>query len=420
VSDTVIFKGAAISGGIAIGTLVIKEHKYPIAPAGTPLLLAADELSPAEVLACLKSGITSFIFHRCSETAHAAILARGMETPSLYGIRVPREYHGSPAIIDGDSGTLIVEPDAVTLAFYHTRLQDRAREEEELRALVNTPTLTKNGKQITLAANVNKLSDLTKAIENGAEGIFFKTEFLFLEAKDYPTEDEQFEVYRAIASRMKQKRAVIRTADIGADKTADYFALDSEENPALGIRGIRLSLRRPELFLTQLRAILRASAYGNLAIMLPMITSPEEITAARAMIRRAEEELTLRGEPYRESIPLGIMIETPASAILCDELARSVDFFSIGTNDLTQYVLAADRQAPALSELYDPRHRAVKALLRYVIERANANGIEVGISGELAQDTEILPELVRCGLSLLAVPPTKLLPIKKAIGDISE
>ncbi len=413
-------KGRAIHGGIVIGRLMSKpDGDIGMPSSSLPTILMANEITPNEVLALSQTGISSFLLSHCSETAHTAILARTSGFPSLFDIALSPDWEGKVAILDGDDGKLIVSPDDATLACYRAKQKDAAKEAERLAAYRDRPAITRSGAAKAVFANINRLADLDAAIQNGAEGVFFKTEFLFLTANDYPSEEEQFRVYREVAKRLAGRLAVIRTVDIGADKKADYMKLRQEENPQLGNRGIRLSLSEPAIFERQLTAILRASAFGNVAIMLPMVTSFEEVVAARALLDRAKATLRARGEPFSDELPLGIMIETPSAVFMAKELAEVSDFFSIGTNDLTQYLLAADRQNPALAAIYNPYHPAVFRAIDALANEATAAGITLGISGELGGDERATERLCALGVTLFSVAPDKILSIKETICKLS-
>lgn len=415
-----IVKGKIINGGIILGRMRRFRTGEDFSPKDRePVIVFADELAPGDVLKLVSLGVSSFVMRVCSDNSHSAILTRTMDMPSLFGVDVTDEWEGELAVLDGYTGELTVAPDEAALAYYRERAAARSRERAALEEYRGRSSVTLSGREIRLCANINKFSDLELAIRNDAEGVFFKTEFLFIDSEDFPSEDDQLRIYREIAERMDGRLAVIRTIDIGADKRADYFRLDEEENPALGFRGIRLCLGGwIDVFKVQMRAILRASAYGNVAIMLPMIVSAGEVTRAMQILDEVKRELDRDGIPYDRAIKLGIMVETPAAAIESGRLAELVDFFSIGTNDLIQYTLAADRQNPKLAEVYDPYHPAVLSLVKYTVEQARANGIEVGISGELGADTTLTERLIDWGLTTLAVPPAAILGMRKHISEI--
>ena len=418
------FQGQAINDGIAIGQIVYFDTASNIEQSikdfsgHFPLLLCANALTPNQVLSISALSIGGLILDECAGTSHTAILTKTMGTPSIFGVPVQPVWHGQTVILDGYDEKVILSPDEATISAYLKKKEQKENEAKALARYIGRRAMGPLGKPLKVYANINQLTDIEKAVRGDAEGVFFKTEFLFIEADSYPSEDTQFEAYMQIVSRMKEKRTVIRTMDIGADKTADYFNLEAEENPSLGHRGIRLCLDRRDMFLTQYRAILRASAYGNVAVMLPMIVSVEEVQKAKDILHEAMAELTAKGVAFNPTIPFGIMIETPAAALISDELAKIVDFFSIGTNDLTQYTLAADRQNPNVRKVYDTHHPAVLGLLQLVIANASKAGIEVGMSGEMAGDTTMTKTLATWGMDVYAVAPQKVLPIRQILCEM--
>lgn len=386
-----------------------------------PVIVIAEDLAPSETVQMDKEKILSFVTAQGSVNSHTAILARTMGIPALVnaGVILEEELDGRYAIVDGFEGILYIDPDEETMR----RLRDRKREEEEkeelLLALKGKEDVTVDGRQILLYANIGNPADLAMVLKYDAKGIgLFRSEFLYLESEDFPSENEQFQIYKSVAETMAGKRVIIRTLDIGADKKADYFHLDHEENPALGYRAIRICLSQPEIFKTQLRAIFRASVYGNLAVMYPMITSTDEVRRIRTIVNEVKAELREQEISYVD-IPEGIMIETPAAVMVSDELAEEVDFFSIGTNDLTQYTLAVDRQNPKLDAFYDPHHPAVLKMIRMTIENAHKAGICAGICGELGADTTLTEAFLKMGVDELSVSPGKILPIRKIIRETS-
>lgn len=381
------------------------------------VIVLADDLTPSETVQLDKDKILAFVTIHGSINSHTAILARTMGIPALVSTQteLSEEMDGMTAVVDGVEGILYLSPDEETLQ----RMQEKkaAGEEEErlLLHLKGKEDITPDGHRVMLYANIGNQKDLALVLKNDAQGIgLFRSEFLYLESKEYPTEEEQFRVYKAVAETMAGKRVIIRTLDIGADKKADYFGLEKEENPALGYRAIRISLTQTDIFKTQLRAILRAGSYGNIAIMYPMITSVKEVRQIKVIMEEVKEELRVQQLAYRD-IMQGIMIETPASVMISDELAKEVDFFSIGTNDLIQYTLAVDRQNSKLDAFYDTHHPAIMKMIRMVVENAHKAGIWVGICGELAADTTLTKEFLAMGVDELSVAPGQILPIRKQI-----
>ena len=382
-----------------------------------PSIIVAEDLAPSETVQFDKSKLLGFVTRLGSSNSHTAILARTMNIPALIQIDIQEAWNGKMAIIDGFTGKFIIDPDAEVLAEYEAK----KAEQEERRKLLATQkgkeTVTKSGKHIKLFANIGSVSDLPAAMENDAGGIgLFRSEFLYLQSDTYPTEDEQFRAYKMVAETMAGKKVIIRTLDIGADKQVDYFNLDKEENPAMGLRALRICLTRPEIFKTQLRALLRASAYGNIAVMYPMVISVEEVRKAKAMMAEVKAELDEAGIDHGE-VEQGIMIETPASVMISDLLAKEVDFFSIGTNDLTQYTLAIDRQNPKLDEFYNPHHEAVLRMIEMVADNAHKAGIWTGICGELGADLELTERFMAMGVDELSVSPTFVLPVREKIRN---
>ena len=382
-----------------------------------PGILIARDLAPSETVQMDKSKLLAFVTELGSANSHTAILARTMNIPALMGVPVGEELDGRMGIVDGETGTLIADPEPQVLKQYEEKKQEEERQRELLQTLKNKEDVTLDGKHIRLYANIGSVGDTAKVLANDADGIgLFRSEFLYLEKSDYPTEEEQFQAYKAVAETMAGKKVIIRTLDIGADKQVDYFHLDREDNPAMGYRAIRICLDRKEIFRTQLRAIYRASAYGNIAVMYPMIISVKEVREAKAMAARVEEELKAQGIPFGQ-VEQGIMIETPAAVIISDLLAQEVDFFSIGTNDLTQYTLAIDRQNARLDNIYDAHHPAVLRMIRTVIENGHQGGCWVGICGELGADQSLTETFLRMGIDELSVTPAAVLPIRKIIRE---
>ncbi len=374
-----------------------------------PSILAAEDLSPGETIRMDRNSLLGLVTHAGSAHSHTAILARTMGIPALTGIAVQKTWEGKRAVIDGENGQLLLDPDKETLSQIYKRMEQRRQEEKKrISVSMGREESSAAGRKVDLFANAGNLADVEAALELNAQGIgLFRSEFLFLEREHFPSEEEQFEVYSKAAKMLNGRRLTIRTMDIGAEKQADYFSLPREENPALGYRGVRISLEQPELFKTQLRAILRAGLFGSVSGMYPMIASVWEVKRCKEILKEAQEELDDRGIPYGK-IQQGIMIETPAAAILSDELSKEVDFFSIGTNDLTQYLLAADRQNGMLEHYYDPRHPALLRLIERVIKNGHAGGCRVGICGELAADPTLTEIFLRMGIDELSVSPPLL------------
>lgn len=386
-----------------------------------PCIVAADDLAPSETVQLDKSLILGFITSAGSANSHTAILARTMGIPAIIsaGDALQPEMEGKYAIIDGQTGEAVIEPDDAE----RERLLKKQAKEKALKELLDQlkgkPNVTKDGRNVMVYCNIGSPADIDAVLQNDGGGIgLFRSEFLYLQGSDYPTEDEQFEAYKTVAERMGGRRVIIRTLDIGADKQADYFHLDKEENPAMGLRAIRICLTRPEVFRTQLRALYRASAYGKIAIMFPMITSVWEVQEIKRICRNIRAELAEEGVPMADTVELGIMIETPAAVMMSAELAREVDFFSVGTNDLTQYTLAVDRQGVGLDRFFDAHHPAVLRMLRMAAENAHKAGIWIGICGELGADAELIETFLSMGIDELSVSPSAVLPLRSAIRSI--
>ena len=385
-----------------------------------PVIIAADDLVPSETVQLDKEKVLSFVTMYGSANSHTAILARTMNIPAVIGLgeALKEEYDGKVAIVDGVDGKVYIDPDEETMASMQKKQKKDQEQKELLNQLKGKENVTKSGQKVNVYANIGNLADVGAVLKNDAGGIgLFRSEFLYLESDTYPTEEQQFAVYKQVAENMAGKKVIIRTLDIGADKQVDYFGLDKEENPALGYRAIRICLTRPEIFKTQLRALYRAAFYGNISIMFPMIISVSEIHKIKEMIKEVKAELKEQGIPYKEDVELGVMIETPASVMISRELAKEVDFFSVGTNDLTQYTLAIDRQNSKLDEFYDPHHPAVLAMIRMAAENAHAEGKWIGICGELGADLELTEEFLKMGLDELSVSPSMVLPLRKKIRD---
>lgn len=384
---------------------------------GEPVIIVADDLAPSETVQMDKDMVLSFVTVHGSTNSHTAILARSMGIPALVGCPLPLDdsVDGKMGIVDGFGGKIYVEPDEEMLADMKLRQQQEQEKKELLQQLKGKDNVTLDGQKLMLYANIGNPKDLAGVLQNDAGGIgLFRSEFLYLESEDYPTEEEQFAAYKTVAETMAGKRVVIRTLDIGADKKCDYFHMEPEENPAMGCRAIRICLTRPEIFRTQLRALFRASAYGKIAIMYPMITSVSEVLRIREIVEEVKAELTENGIAYGE-VEQGVMIETPAAVMISEELAHEVDFFSIGTNDLTQYTLAIDRQNTKLDEFYDSHHPAVLRMIQMVVDNAHKAGIWAGICGELGADTTLTKDFLAMGVDELSVSPGSILPIRKIV-----
>ena len=385
-----------------------------------PCIIAADDLAPSETVQLDKSKVLGFATMYGSANSHTAILARTMNIPAVIGLgeTLSSQYDGKMAVIDGFTGILYVDPDEETLARMQEKRAKDLEQKELLNQLKGKENVTRSGQKINVYANIGNVSDLGAVLKNDAGGIgLFRSEFLYLENSTFPTEEQQFAVYKQVAESMAGKKVIIRTLDIGADKQVDYFNLDKEENPALGNRAIRICLTRPEIFKTQLRALFRASAYGNLQIMYPMITSTEEVEQIFAIVEEVRAELDAAGIPYKMP-EQGIMIETPAAVMISDRLAEMVDFFSIGTNDLTQYTLAIDRQNEQLDDFYNPHHEAVLRMIRMVVENAHKCGKWAGICGELGADLTLTEQFVRMGVDELSVAPSMILKLRKIVREM--
>ncbi len=385
--------------------------------ADEPAIIVADDLAPSETVQLDKDMVLSFVTVHGSLNSHTAILARTMAIPALVGTPLPLDetVDGKLGIVDGESGIIYVDPDEKTLEEMKKKQQEELQKKELLQSLKGKENITLDGQKIMLYANIGNIKDLATVLQNDAGGIgLFRSEFIYLESEDYPTEEEQFQIYKKVAETMAGKRVIIRTLDIGADKQCDYFEMEHEENPAMGCRAIRICLTRPEIFKTQLRALFRASKFGNIAIMYPMITSVKEVGQIKEIVAEVKAELDAAGIPYGNP-EQGIMIETPAAVIVGDELAKEVDFFSIGTNDLTQYTLAIDRQNTKLDEFYDSHHPAILRMISMVVESAHKAGIWAGICGELGADQTLTRDFLAMGVDELSVSPGSILPIRKIV-----
>ena len=373
-------------------------------------IVVADDLAPSETVQMDKSKVLAFVTRYGSSNSHTAILARTMNIPALIG--------GKVAVVDGFEGKLIVDPEEEMLEAYRNRYEQEVEKRKLLQELKGKENVTKSGKKINIYANIGKVSDVANVLQNAAGGIgLFRSEFLYLEKDTFPTEEEQYQAYKQVAETMAGKKVIIRTLDIGADKQADYFGLDHEENPAMGYRAIRICLSQPDIFKTQLRALFRASIFGTISIMYPMIISVKEVRQIKEIVEEVKKELREEEIPFAD-VEQGIMIETPAAAMISDLLAKEVDFFSIGTNDLTQYTLAIDRQNAKLDPIYDSHHEAILRMIKMVVDNAHKEGIWAGICGELGADTTLTEEFVKMGVDELSVTPTFVLPVRKIVREM--
>ena len=383
-----------------------------------PVIVVADDLAPSETVQMDKDKILSFVTVHGSANSHTSILAKTMSIPAIIGCDIPLtdEMDGREAIVDGFEGKVYVDPDEETLAEKQKIVEKELEKKSLLEQLKGKENITLDGQKINIYANIGNTKDLGLALKNDAGGIgLFRSEFIYLGSDNYPTEDEQFAIYKQVAETMAGKKVIIRTLDIGADKQADYFELPAEENPALGLRAIRICLTRPEIFKTQLRAILRASAFGKISIMFPMIISVDEVKRIKEIVAGVKAELDAAGAPYDKDIELGVMIETPASVMIAEDLAKEVDFFSVGTNDLTQYTLAIDRQNQSLDEFYDSHHPAIMKMLKIIVDAAHKGGAWAGICGELGSDLSLTKEFLAMGYDELSVSPGRILPLRKIV-----
>ncbi len=383
-----------------------------------PVILLADDLAPSETVQLDKSLVLSFVTRGGSTNSHTAILARTMSIPALIGVDFPEDLDGKTGIVDGYKGILIIDPSAEQIEEYQKKKDEDEEKKRLLLELKGKENVTLDGRKVNLYANIGGVGDVASVLQNDAGGIgLFRSEFLYLGADDYPTEDAQFQAYKTVAETMAGKKVIIRTLDIGADKQVDYFHLEKEENPAMGYRAIRICLTRPDIFKTQLRAIYRASYYGTISIMFPMIISVDEVVKCKEIVNEVKKELDEQGLPYGE-VELGIMIETPAAVLMSEELAKEVDFFSIGTNDLTQYTLACDRQNAAIESFNDPHHPAVLKEIQMTIENGHKGGAWVGICGELGADTSLTETFLRMGVDELSVSPSRILAVRDVVRKL--
>lgn len=385
-----------------------------------PCIIAADDLAPSETVQLDKSKVLGFATMNGSANSHTAILARTMNIPAVIGLgtNLEKDYDGRPAVIDGFTGTLYIDPDEATLDAMKKKRKADLEQKALLEQLKGKENITKSGQKINVYANIGEAADVGAVLKNDGGGIgLFRSEFLYLENDTYPTEEQQFSAYKQVIENMAGKKVIIRTLDIGADKQVDYFNLDKEENPAMGYRAIRICLTKTDIFKTQLRALYRAAVYGNLSIMFPMIIAVDEIRKIKEITGEVKEELSEAGIPFKDNVETGIMIETPASVMVSRQLAKEVDFFSVGTNDLTQYTLAIDRQNSKLDAFYDPHHPAVLSMIEMAAESAHGEGKWIGICGELGADLELTETFLRMGIDELSVAPSMVLPLRKRIRE---
>ena len=394
---------------------ILQGKKDSVLDGDEPVILLADDLAPSETVQLDKSKVLAFVTRHGSTNSHTAILARTMNIPALIGVKFEENVDGKFAIVDGYNGSIYVEPTDDVVKEYESKKQETEEKKRLLQELKGKENITLDGKKIKLYANIGGVADVASALQNDAEGIgLFRSEFLYLESDTFPTEEEQFQAYKTVAENMAGKKVIIRTLDIGADKQVDYFNLDKEDNPAMGYRAIRICLTQPEIFKTQLRAIFRASYYGNIGIMYPLIISVSEVQRIHAIVDEVKAELDAQGLPYGD-VEQGIMIETPAAVMMSAELAKEVDFFSIGTNDLTQYTLAIDRQNPKLDDFYDSHHPAILRMIQMVIDNGHKENCWVGICGELGADTTLTETFLKMGIDELSVSPSMIFPVRDKV-----
>ena len=418
--DDEYFKARALDvKDISERLINVLSGKQDAADLSEPVIVVAEDLTPSETVSMDKSKLLAFVTRLGSSNSHTAILARTMNIPALIGLDIDPAWNGKMAVVDGFNGALYIEPDEKTLEVMRAKQQEEIRKRELLQQLKGKVSETVDGKKIRLYANIGSVGDVANVLQNDGEGIgLFRSEFLYLEKDHWPTEDEQFQVYKQVVENMAGKKVIIRTLDLGADKQADYFNLADEENPAMGLRAIRICLEQPDIFKTQLRALYRASAYGNVGIMFPMITSVWEVQEIKRIVNLVKAELDSAGIAYGD-VELGVMIETPAAVMVSEELAKEMDFFSIGTNDLTQYTLAIDRQNAKLGRFYDSHHPAILEMIRMTVENGHKQDCWVGICGELGADLTLTETFLKMGVDELSVSPTFILPIREIIRKTS-
>lgn len=418
--DDEYFKARALDvKDISERLINVLSGKQDAADLTDPVIVVAEDLTPSETVSMDKSKLLAFVTRLGSSNSHTAILARTMNIPALIGIDIDPSWNEKMAVVDGFNGVLYVDPDEQTLEVMRAKQQEEIRKRELLQELKGKESVTVDGKKIRLYANIGSVGDVANVMKNDGEGIgLFRSEFLYLEKDHWPTEDEQFQVYKQVVENMAGKKVIIRTLDLGADKQADYFNLADEENPAMGLRAIRICLEQPDIFKTQLRALFRASAYGNVGIMFPMITSVWEVQEIKKIVEEVKAELDSAGIAYG-NVELGVMIETPAAVMISEDLAKEMDFFSIGTNDLTQYTLAIDRQNAKLGRFYDSHHPAILKMIQMTVENGHKHDCWVGICGELGADMTLTETFLKMGVDELSVSPTFILPIREIIRKTS-
>ena len=418
--DDEYFKARALDvKDISERLINVLSGKQDAADLTDPVIVVAEDLTPSETVSMDKSKLLAFVTRLGSSNSHTAILARTMNIPALIGIEIDPSWNEKMAVVDGFNGVLYVDPDEQTLEVMRAKQQEEIRKRELLQELKGKESITVDGKKIRLYANIGSVGDVANVMKNDGEGIgLFRSEFLYLEKDHWPTEDEQFQVYKQVVENMAGKKVIIRTLDLGADKQADYFNLADEENPAMGLRAIRICLEQPDIFKTQLRALFRASAYCNVGIMFPMITSVWEVQEIKKIVEEVKAELDCAGIAYG-NVELGVMIETPAAVMISEDLAKEMDFFSIGTNDLTQYTLAIDRQNAKLGRFYDSHHPAILKMIQMTVENGHKHDCWVGICGELGADMTLTETFLKMGVDELSVSPTFILPIREIIRKTS-
>lgn len=417
--------GKSVYQDICMGKIAYKrpeeEHAWEKADHAEPVIIAAKDLEPADTRTLPEGNMAGFLLEQGSSDSHAGMLAKSMGIPALIIMQACslEEYDGYQAILDGENGVAYIDPDEETCAELRERKSILTEKKKSLQALKGKETVTVHGSKIRLYADVGNLQDIDNALENDAEGIgLFRSEFLYLEDQDFPTEERQFEVYKQTLSKMESKKVIVRTLDVGTDNAADYFKLEKEMNPALGCRALRICLNRPEIFKTQLRALYRAGCYGELGILIPMVISLEEVQMVKEIASQVKQELQEEGIAYREDVELGVMIETPAAALVSDKLAKEADFFSIGTNNLSQLTMAIDRQNKNMLSFFNPHHEAVLKLIGMSVQAAHKEGKRASVCGELAGDDEMFADFLKMDVDELVITSDVLLEVRKKIREI--